>query len=158
MQTVKKISFLSAVFWVLLASVASAFTSESSRASVVNAALPKNQFIAQADEKAEVIILELGLADDQIFQLTQVDERFNPQLNELYPAWNEAQENLENLIRSRDSSEDEVRDKYEEVETLRLQISEIQFERRMAIRAILRPEQRLLYEQYIDQIFSESGS
>jgi len=113
---------------------------------------------AQTDEEVETIILQLGLTDEQIAQLYQVDRQFSPQLDELYPAWNQAKEELEVLIRSEDASESEVRNKYEEVESLRRQIAELQFERRMAIREILRPEQRLPYEEYIEQRIAESDS
>jgi len=113
---------------------------------------------AQTDGEVETIILQLGLTDEQIAQLYQVDRQFSPKLDELYPAWNQAQEELEVLIRSEDASESEVRKKYEEVESLRRQVSELQFERRMAIREILRPEQRLPYEEYIEQRIAESDS
>jgi len=117
-----------------------------------------NQVIAQANEDAEAIILALGLTDEQIARLNQVDRQLNPRLDQLYRAWNAAQEELEVLIRSEDASESEVRNKYEEVESLRRQISELQFERQMAIREILRPEQRLPYAQYIEQRIAESDS
>lgn len=154
-----KSTFLSLFLMLSLARVASAspLQDDSSHRAITRDDLA-NQVIAQADEDAEAIILALGLTDEQIAQLNRVDRQFNPQLEELYRAWNAAQEELEVLIRSEDASESEVRNKYEEVESLRRQISELQFERRMAIRGILRPEQRLPYAQYIEQRIAEGDS
>lgn len=114
--------------------------------------------LAQANQEVEEIILVLGLTDEQIAQLVQIDSQFNPQLDELYPAWDTTQEDLEMLIQSETALEDEVRSQYEAVESLRQQISELQFERRMAIREILRPEQRAPYEQYLEQRIANSDS
>ena len=67
---------------------------------------------------------------------------FNSQLDELYPVWTASEGELDELIASGDAPASEIRTQYEEVESLRQQISELQFERQMAIREILRPEQR----------------
>jgi len=153
-------STLLSFFWMLsLARVASASPVQNdSIHRTITRHNSTNQVIAQVNEDAEAIILTLGLTDEQIVRLNQVDRQLNPRLDQLYRAWNAAQEELEVLIRSEDASESEVRNKYEEVESLRRQISELQFERRMAIREILRPEQRLPYAKYIEQRIAESDS
>lgn len=97
------------------------------------------------------IVEELGLTEKQITQLNQIRRQFSPLIEPLYEEWNEAQQELETLIVSADASETQVRQKYDDVEALRAQISQVQFERRMAIREILKPEQRLPFEEYIQR-------
>ena len=120
----------------------------------------EREAIAQVDAKtaaeARAIILELGLTEEQIARLSQVGRKFNPQFQKLNPSLNDAQAELEALITSEDASESEIREKYQEVASLNQKLSELYFERRMAVRAILRPEQRLPYAQYIEQKVAES--
>lgn len=102
------------------------------------------------------IVEELGLTEEQIAQLNQIRRQFTPLIEPLYEEWNEAQQELETLIVSADASETQVRQKYDDVEGLRSQISQLQFERRMAIREILKPEQRLPFEEYIQRFADNS--
>ena len=102
------------------------------------------------------IIEEIGLTEEQITQLSQISRKFSPVLDSLYEKWDEAQQELETLIVSADASESQVRQKYRDVEALRTEISQLQFERRMAIRDILTPEQRLPFEQYMQSLVDNS--
>lgn len=154
-----KTAFLSIALILSLAKVSSASpTSENAKGGNNLDYNSSFHVLAQANQEAEEIILILGLTDEQIAQLVQIDNQFNPQLEELYPAWDTAQEELEMLIQSETASEDEVRSQYEAVESLRRQVSELQFERRMAIREILRPEQREPYAQYLEQRIANGDS
>lgn len=156
-----KSAFLSIVVIIALAKAASASFVQDQRNLIADDLSNDSanlQLVAQTDENSESIILELGLTDEQIARLVQVDARFNPQLNELYPVWTTSEGELDNLIASEDAPASEIREQYEKVESLRQQISELQFERQMAIREILRPEQREPYAQYIEQRIANSDS
>lgn len=156
-----KTAFLSIVLTIVLAKAASASFVQDQRnlsADDLSSDSANLQLVAQIDENPESIILELGLTDEQIAQLVQVDARFNPQLDELYPIWTASEGELDSLIASEDAPASEIREQYEKVESLRQQISELQFERQMAIREILRPEQRAPYAQYIEQRIANSDS
>ncbi|MEQ8998746.1 MAG: Spy/CpxP family protein refolding chaperone [Coleofasciculus sp. B1-GNL1-01] len=102
------------------------------------------------------LIEEIGLTEEQITQLNQISRKFSPLLDSLYEKWDEAQQELETLIVSADASESQVRQKYSDVEALRTEISQLQFERRMAIRDVLRPDQRLPFEQYMQSLVDNS--
>lgn len=157
----RKIIFLVVIF-LSLTNVANASITQQNRSPRVGK--DRNFFrektIAQVDAKTEAkakaIILELGLTDEQVTRLAQVDRKFMPQLNQLHSLWKKAQVELGVLITSEDASESKIREKYQEVAALNQKLSELYFERRMAIRAILRPEQRLPYAQYIERKVAES--
>lgn len=102
------------------------------------------------------LIEEIGLTEEQITQLNQISRQFSPLLDSLYEKWDEAQQELETLIASADASESQVRQKYSDAEALRTEISQLQFERRMAIRDVLRPDQRLPFEQYMQSLVDNS--
>lgn len=107
---------------------------------------------------SEPIVLEVDLSENQISQIIQINEQANDDLDPIYQQWNTAQEELETLIVSETASDEDVRQQYLEVESLRAEAVRLEIEKRLAIRRILRPDQRLPYERFIRQRQSQNQS
>ena len=107
---------------------------------------------------SEPIVLEVDLSENQISQIIQINEQAKDDLDPIYQRWNVAQEELEALIVSETASDDDVRQQYLEVESLRAEAVRLEIEKRLAIRHILRPDQRLPYERFIQQRQSQNQS
>ena len=107
---------------------------------------------------SEPIVLEVDLSENQISQIIQINEQANDDLDPIYQQWNTAQEELETLIVSETASDEDVRQQYLEVESLRAEAVRLEIEKRIAIRRILRPDKRLPYERFIRQRQSQNQS
>lgn len=98
------------------------------------------------------IVVELGLTDEQILRLAEISRETASELDPLYAEWDEAQQDLENLMVNAEADETQIREKFAEVESLRQQVFELELERQLAVRNILRPQQYEPYERYVQSL------
>ena len=88
------------------------------------------------------IIQELGLTQDQFEQVAAIRNQYRNQISETSKALGQAEETLDKLMASPTATEDEVREQFLQLESLRQKLSELTFESRLKMRSVLEPEQR----------------
>ena len=95
---------------------------------------------------------QIGLTDEQIFRLDALRRELNEPILELYQEMNARQQVLETLLVDGTSSPTEIRELHNKVEFLRQTIIRLNFEYRLAVREVLKPEQRKPYDDHINQV------
>jgi periplasmic protein CpxP/Spy len=96
------------------------------------------------------LVKELNLSPDQIQRLQQVRKNSQGKTKERRQALRSARQELNRLLQS-NASADLVRQKRQQVQTLQREIADANFENTLAIREILTPEQRVKWQQLIQQ-------
>jgi Spy/CpxP family protein refolding chaperone len=91
---------------------------------------------------------DLDLTPDQIEQIRQIRSQRKDQLSRQRQAMRQAMQELRQLMAG-DASADQIRQKYDEVKSLRLKVADAQFDNLLAIREVLTPEQR---RKFADQM------
>ncbi|MEQ8962464.1 MAG: Spy/CpxP family protein refolding chaperone [Coleofasciculus sp. C2-GNP5-27] len=112
-----------------------------SQAATENSEPPNSQEIPE-------IIQKINLTSRQVEALQIINETREPILP-LYEELDQARQKLDDLLLNPEVSETQLREKFNEIEELRAQISRMRFESRMAIRNVLEPEQIILFERYV---------
>ena len=95
------------------------------------------------------IVLDLGLSPEQVKQLEDIRIQSGSQLDQVDRELSKADQELEVLMNSATATDSQIREKYGQVVTLRQKLSELTFESRLAMRAVLTPDQRLAFEQQL---------
>lgn len=91
---------------------------------------------------------DLNLTQDQLRQIKAIRKQSKDQITQKRQAMRQAQQELEALMAS-GASKDEVRNKYNQLKTLRQQLTDANFENTLAIREILNVEQRQKFAAYM---------
>ncbi|MEQ8971091.1 MAG: Spy/CpxP family protein refolding chaperone [Coleofasciculus sp. C1-SOL-03] len=112
-----------------------------SQAATENSETPNPQEIPE-------IIQKINLTSRQVEALQIINETREP-IIPLYEELDKARQELDVLLLNPEVSETQLREKFNEIEELRSQISRMRFESRMAIRNVLEPEQIILFERYV---------
>jgi Spy/CpxP family protein refolding chaperone len=84
---------------------------------------------------------DLNLTPQQIQQIKTIRTQSKDQTAQKRQAIRQAQQELKGLMAGT-ASKDQVRDKYNQLKTLRQELADIQFDNTLAIREVLNPEQR----------------
>lgn len=93
---------------------------------------------------------ELNLSRDQIQQLQNLQKNSQDKTKERRQILQAAKQELNQLIQG-NASADRVRQKRQQVQSLQREIADTNFERTLAIREILTPEQRVKLQQIMEQ-------
>jgi periplasmic protein CpxP/Spy len=96
------------------------------------------------------LVKELNLSPDQIQRLQQIRKNARGKTQARRQALQTARQELNQLLQS-NASADLVRQKRQQVQTLQREIADANFENTLAIREILTPEQRVKWQQLIQQ-------
>ena len=112
-----------------------------SQAATENSETPNSQEIPE-------IIQKINLTSRQVEALQIINETRKP-IIPLYEELDKSRQELDDLLLNPEVSETQLREKFNEIEELRSQISRMRFESRMAIRNVLEPEQIILFERYV---------
>ncbi|AFY96365.1 Spy/CpxP family protein refolding chaperone [Chamaesiphon minutus] len=96
------------------------------------------------------LVKELNLSPDQIRRLQQIQKNARGKTQARRQALQAARQELNQLLQS-NASADLVRQKRQQVQTLQREIADANFENTLAIREILTPEQRVKWQQLIQQ-------
>lgn len=84
---------------------------------------------------------ELNLAPEQTQQIEAIRNQYQDQISQRKQAVRQARQELVELMAST-ASQNQIREKYRQVETLKQQVADIKFESMLAMREVLTPEQR----------------
>ncbi len=95
---------------------------------------------------------ELNLSADQVQRIQAIRDQYHAQLSGQRRAVQQAQQELQQLVDSNASAE-QIRQKFDQVQTLKRQLNETRMESMLAIRAVLTPEQR----QKMNEIMQRRG-
>jgi periplasmic protein CpxP/Spy len=96
------------------------------------------------------LVKELNLSRDQIQRLQQLRKNAQGQNKERRQALRSARQELAQLIQGNGSS-DQIRQKRQQVQSLQREIADTNFEKTLAIREILTPEQRVKLQQIVER-------
>jgi periplasmic protein CpxP/Spy len=96
------------------------------------------------------LVKELNLSPDQIRRLQQIRKNAKGKTQARRQALQTARQELNQLLQS-NASADLVRQKRQQVQALQREIADANFENTLAIREILTPEQRIKWQQLIQQ-------
>ncbi|HEY9600407.1 MAG TPA: Spy/CpxP family protein refolding chaperone [Allocoleopsis sp.] len=91
-----------------------------------------------------------NLNSDQVRKIGEVQKQYRDQIAQRIQQLRQAQQELDALL-SGAASEREVRQKYRQVSTLRQQVEDLRFESTLAVRAVLTPQQRRQFADYLQQ-------
>jgi periplasmic protein CpxP/Spy len=119
---------------------------------------PTGNFQAPAGG-AGSLVKELNLSPDQIQRLQQLrigNKGRNKQRRERRQALQIAKQELAQLLQGNASSE-QIRQKRQQVQSIQREVADINFESKLAIREILTPEQRIKYNQLMQQRHQNRG-
>jgi len=100
-------------------------------------------------EEPDPVFQALQLTPEQLQQWNDLVDVFQEPILPLFDDLTRAEQKLDELIASSSSTVSEVREQYRLVETLRQSISRLDFEYKIVLREILRPEQRPQMQEYI---------
>jgi Spy/CpxP family protein refolding chaperone len=93
---------------------------------------------------------ELGLNADQVKQIQGIHSQAKQDTQGLREQMKQAREKMRQLMAS-NASDDEIKQQYQSIQSLRQQLSEKQFETKLAVRKVLTPEQRTKMAQMQEQ-------
>ncbi len=93
------------------------------------------------DQHWDRFLQQLNLTPDQAQKVQAIRDQYNLDLAQRRQALKQAKQELQDLMVST-ASEDQVREKHSQVETLEQQLRSVGFEQMLAIRQVLTPEQR----------------
>lgn len=93
------------------------------------------------------IMQELGLTREQVEKLAEVRRQYSEPISQTDQALQQIEQELEELIASPNATEDQIREKYRQVEALRQKLSELTLESRLASRSLLTPAQRRAFAE-----------
>jgi periplasmic protein CpxP/Spy len=96
------------------------------------------------------LVKELNLSPDQIRRLQQIRANSKGKNKERRQALRAARQELDRLLQSNASS-DQIRQKRQQVQSLQREVADSNFENTLAIRELLAPEQRVKWQQLIQQ-------
>jgi periplasmic protein CpxP/Spy len=96
------------------------------------------------------LVKELNLSPDQIQRLQQLRKTSQGKTKERRQALRTARQELNQLLQGNASS-DQIRQKRQQVQSLQREVADSNFENTLAIREILTPEQRVKWQQLIQQ-------
>lgn len=96
------------------------------------------------------LVKELNLSPDQIQRLQQIRKNSQGKTKERRQALQKARQELNQLLQGNASS-DQIRQKRQQVQTLQSEVADSNFENTLAIREILTPEQRVKWQQLLQQ-------
>jgi Spy/CpxP family protein refolding chaperone len=85
---------------------------------------------------------ELNLNREQLQKIQEIRRQYQSRVNQQRQAVKQAQQELKSLMASGDISSEQIRQKFNQVQTLRQRLSDTQMESMLAIRNILTAEQR----------------
>jgi len=102
-----------------------------------------------SNEEPDPVFQALQLTPEQLQQWNDLVDVFQEPILPLFDDLTRAEQKLGELIASSSSTVSEVREQYRLVETLRQSISRLDFEYKIVLREILRPEQRPQMQEYI---------
>jgi Spy/CpxP family protein refolding chaperone len=93
---------------------------------------------------------QLNLRSDQARRIEAIQDRYRDRIEERRRTMQQALETLRNLMAG-DTTTQTIRGQYRQVESLRQELAELQFERVLAIREVLTPQQRSQLVQIMEQ-------
>lgn len=112
---------------------------------VISSALSQSIAQAQTNQpkraEAKGWLKDLNLSPDQIQKIKQIRSQYQGRLTQERQAVQQAQQELRELMTGNASTE-QVRHKFDQVQTLRQQLADTRMESMLAIRKVLNPEQR----------------
>lgn len=117
--------------------------------------LPSPQHLAQTptnvtpQRRSPVGWLEtLNLTSDQVQKIKTIRNQSQAQIKPKREAVRQAQVELRNLLAG-NAPQGQVKDKYKQLEILKQQLANVQFENTLAIREVLNPDQRQKFAEHI---------
>lgn len=100
--------------------------------------------------RMEQLLQQLDLSSEQSQQIEAIQEQFRSENEAL---WQEIQANKQQMgnLLSSDASNEELRQQYQQLQSLRQQLSDNRFENMLQVRDVLTPEQRNELAQIMEQ-------
>lgn len=100
--------------------------------------------------RMEKLLQQIDLSSEQSQQIEAIQEQFR---SENEPLWQEMQANKQQMgnLLSSDASNEELRQQYQQLQSLRQQLSDNRFENMLQVRDVLTPEQRSELAQIMEQ-------
>ncbi|MEH1853092.1 MAG: Spy/CpxP family protein refolding chaperone [Nostoc sp.] len=115
--------------------------------------LISQQVIAQNPRaKSGGWLKDLNLTSQQLQQIKQIRNQSKQQIAQKSQEIRQGQQELHDLIAGT-ASKEQVRSKYNQINLLKQQLSDTQFENTLAIREILNPEQR---QKFADRMYNKN--
>ncbi len=109
------------------------------------ASVPAPVAIAQSSApppmESRRVLRQLNLSDSQLLQIRALQQRHRQEIQPLRQKLRQQHQELQAMLSS-NATPEQLRAKYQEIGSLRQQISRLQFEHTLAIREILTPDQR----------------
>ena len=99
---------------------------------------------------------ELNLSADQVQKIQAIRDQYHARLSEQRRAVQQAQQELQQLMDSNASAE-QVRQKFDQVQSLKRRLGETRMDSMLAIRAVLTPEQRQKMNELIQRRGNRPG-
>jgi periplasmic protein CpxP/Spy len=110
-----------------------------------------NQPVAQApDGRSRGFMRDLNLSTDQMSKIQQIRSRYRDQLESDRTSARQAQQELRQLMAG-SAADDQIREKFRQVQSLRAKTAEAQFNSMLEMRSILTPEQRQKFAQRMEK-------
>ena len=107
-------------------------------------------------DKAEKLIEQLDLSEDQVQQLNTIRQKYASQLQPLRERIRTTAEELRTMMQG-DASDTALRMKHKEVASLRQQMGDLRFESMIEMRKVLTPQQRQEFAQLMQQRRQRGG-
>ena len=96
------------------------------------------------------VLQQLNLSNEQLQQIKTIRERNSSEIRSGRQRLRQLQQEIQNLMSGTAPSE-QVRAKFNELQSLRQQVSKLQFEQMLAMREILTPQQRTQLAEIVKQ-------
>ncbi|MCU0548183.1 MAG: Spy/CpxP family protein refolding chaperone [Leptolyngbya sp. Prado105] len=113
-----------------------------------------NERIAQAPDRPGKrgmgLMRDLNLSSDQMTRIQQIRSRYRDQLERDRTTARQAQQELRTLMAG-NATDDQIRDKFRQVQALRTRTAEAQFNSMLEMRGVLTPEQRQKFAERMEK-------
>ncbi|MBA3633846.1 MAG: periplasmic heavy metal sensor [Acidobacteria bacterium] len=136
MMKMKKLNFLSFIFAGLL--LAGSFTAVKAQNEMPPPDAPNQKFDAPQRPK---LMAQLGLTQEQIRQIRQINQEKKPQIREAQERLREANRNLDQAIYADAANDAEIQTRLKELQSAHAEVIKIKSATELAVRKILTPEQ-----------------
>jgi periplasmic protein CpxP/Spy len=116
----------------------------------------QNQIISQAPDRPGKqrgmgLMRDLNLSSEQMTQIQQIRSRYRDQLERDRKAARQAQQELRSLMAGNTATEQQIKEKFRQVQSLRTQAAEAQFNSMVEMRNVLTPEQRQKFAERMEK-------
>ena len=115
-------------------------------------------FLLQPEAQGSSWMDQLNLTQEQRQRIRDINKQYSDRINQPRQALLQARQDFKQTMDNSRASTEQIRDKYRQLQPLQQQVRNLQFDRGLAVREVLTPQQRTRYAEIMEQRRNNGGS